>query len=191
MGADKASLVHDGARLVDRVHDRLRGACDPILFAPGRAGRLGALPGPQLDDVRPGSGPLGGLVTGLAASPHELVAVVAVDLPWCSAALLWAAAEAWVDEDALVPVDDAGPQVLHAIYARKASATLQRYLDEGQSGVRDAMSRLDVRYLDEDFWRGFDPSGRFALNVNRPEDLALLDLGDQSLGDVDRLGQGG
>ena len=174
MGIDKASIEYDGARLVERAHARLSTVADPVLFAPGKADRLGPLPGPQVADAHPDGGPLGAVVGGLEASPHELQAIVAVDMPWCSATLFQLLADLWAGEDAVVPVDDHGPQVLHALYATSALSTLRRALEGPRRGMRDVLGDLAVRYVDESEWRGADPSGRFAVNVNRPGDLTLL-----------------
>ena len=174
MGRDKALIENDGVRLIDRVHQRLKTVAGPVFFAPGRVGRLGPLPGEEVDDDMQDSGPLGALVAGLDRSPHELLAAVAVDMPWCSAPLLKAAAELWRGEQAMVPVDEGGPQVLHALYSRAAIEPCRVALIEGRLGLRALVRELEVRYIDESVWRQADPTGRFAANLNRPEDLALL-----------------
>lgn len=174
MGSDKANLVVGGGRLVDRVHGRLSAVANPVFFAPGQVGRLGPLPGVEVADARADSGPLGGLVAGLSASPHELQAMVAVDMPWCSGEVFELLARLWDGEDALVPVDADGPQVLHALYARRSVSVLQGGLEKQELGLRRVVDDLNVRYVDEDEWRVADPSGRFAVNLNRPQDLALL-----------------
>ena len=53
---------------------------DPVLLATGSVGRLGPLGYPEVADEVAGAGPLGGIVAGLEASPHEEMAVVAVDI---------------------------------------------------------------------------------------------------------------
>ena len=174
MGSDKALLDFDGVRLLDRVYRRLSSAADPVFFAPGRVGRLGSLPADELPDARANSGPLGGLVSGLERSPHDLLALIAVDMPWCSAPLLSEAAELWDGEDVVVPVDDKGPQVLHALYSRAALEPLRTALEDGRLSLRALLKDLKVRYLDQSVWSKSDASGRFAFNLNRPEDLALL-----------------
>jgi len=174
MGRDKALLVHDGIRMIDRVHARLSQVADPVLFAPGEIGRLGPLPGPEVADAVPGAGPLGAIAAGLAASPHELIAVAAVDMPWASGAVFGLLAELWSGEEAVVPVDVDGPQVLHALYARRSLAAFTEALDRSARGLRALLDDLDVRYVTPERWAAADPSGRFAANINRPEDLALL-----------------
>jgi molybdopterin-guanine dinucleotide biosynthesis protein A len=84
MGNDKTLLVVEGAPLVLRVASRLARVADPVLLAPGRPGRLGAAGYPEVEDEALDAGPLAGLVAGLAASPHRLVAAVAVDMPFAS-----------------------------------------------------------------------------------------------------------
>ena len=174
MGSDKAFLTHEDVRLVDRVYERLSSVAEPVYFAPGRVGRLGPLPGEEVADEHEDSGPLGGVVAALERSPHELLAVVAVDMPWCSPSLFAAAAARWGGEDAIVPVDQSGPQVLHALYSRAALSRLRDALKGGRLSLRTLLEDLKVRYLDESVWGRADPTGRFALNLNRPEDLALL-----------------
>src|SRR5438105_3657197 len=112
MGADKALLQFEGEPLVRRVARTLGEVADPVLLASGAPGRLATLGLPEVADPRPDRGPLAGLVAGLAASPHDLVAAVAVDLPFASSSLLRWMAEAWEGEDAAVPETARGPEPL-------------------------------------------------------------------------------
>jgi molybdopterin-guanine dinucleotide biosynthesis protein A len=52
---------------------------------------------------------------------------------------------------------------------------LERALAEGERSVQGALRTLSIRVVGPDVWRAADPSGRFAVNLNRPEDLALLE----------------
>jgi molybdopterin-guanine dinucleotide biosynthesis protein A len=174
MGVDKATLAVDGERLAARVARRLAEVCDEVLVASGDGDRLGWLGLPQVADVRPGVGPLGGLIAGLEAASNDLVAVVAVDMPFASGRVLKLAAEAVGGHDAAVPVTDGGPEPLHAIYARRAAEPLRRCLASGTLGVRPALGVLSVVYLGREAWGRIDASGAFAANVNAPEDLSSL-----------------
>lgn len=174
IGRDKALIPMDGRPLVAHVADRVAAVADPVLLAPGRAGRLGDLGYPQIEDAAPGAGPLGGIVAGLRASPHPLMAVVAGDMPFASPAVLRLLAGLRRREDAVVPVTARGPEPLHAVYARDALPALEDALGAGRLALRDALGRLEVRTVAEDVWRPADPEGRFATNVNRPEDVERL-----------------
>ncbi len=171
MGRDKATLVFEGEPLVTRVARVLDRACDEVLVASGDGARLNALGLKQVPDAVPDAGPLGGLVAGIELASHPLVAAVAVDMPFASAPLLRALADLLSWEDAVVPVSADGPEPLHAVYARRAAEPLRRSLAGGTFALRAALAGLRVRFVDEAVWREWDPSGRFARNLNEPADL--------------------
>jgi molybdopterin-guanine dinucleotide biosynthesis protein A len=182
MGVDKALLEMDGQPLVRLVADRLSQVADPILIAPGARGRLGPLGYGEVDDATPGGGPLSGIVAALEASSRPLLAVVAVDMPFASPAVLRLLARLIGDASVALPVTAEGTQPLHAVYATSALEPLRAALEAGVRGVREAMSRLRVRLVERAEWGPADPSGLFAINVNRPQDVARA----ESQGAVDR-----
>jgi molybdopterin-guanine dinucleotide biosynthesis protein A len=171
MGKDKAFVEFDGEPLAHRVLRALRSVCDEVLVASGDGRRLSALGAPQVADAAPDAGPLAGIVAGLEAAGTELVAVVAVDMPFASGEVLRLLAARWSGEDAVVPVTDHGPEPLHAVYARSAAPSLRRHLGSGILAVRRVLDAVATALVSEEEWRAADPSGRFAFNVNRPEDL--------------------
>lgn len=172
MGADKAALVVEGERLVERVARRLSTAADPVVVASGGPGRLGPLPWDEVADDRPGRGPLGGLVAVLDTSPHALVAVVAVDLPLASAPLLRWLAEQWTGEDALIPLDEDGRrQPLHAVYTRRIAPHLRAALDGNVLAIGRALEGLDVRLVPALEWGAAGIERGWALNLNTAHDL--------------------
>jgi molybdopterin-guanine dinucleotide biosynthesis protein A len=176
MGTDKASIQFDGERLAARVARTLGEVCDEVLVAAGGDARLAWLGLALVPDALAGAGPLGAIVGGLDRSSNDLVAVVAVDMPFASAALLGLLADRWTPGvDAVVAEDERGPEPLHAIYAKAAASRLRRELDAGRRSVRGALDALAVRTVPRDAWSQADPSGRFAVNLNRPEDVAAAD----------------
>ena len=173
MGTEKALLRFDGVSLVERVVARLRMACEPVVIAPG--GRDIHVPGcAAVGDAAPDAGPLAGLLAALRASPHQLIAVVAVDMPWVDPALIALLAARGAGLDAIVPVSDNGPEPLHAIYARSAIAACEAAVGGEDRSLRGVLARLTVGYVMEAEWRaaGIDPG--FARNLNTPEDLEAL-----------------
>lgn len=172
MGVDKALLPFDGRPLAVRVLGLLRQACPVVLVVSGDGERLAWLGCGQVADAVPGAGPLGGLAAGLERVRTPLAAVVAVDMPFASPAVLRMLAERWDGEDAVVPVTGEGPQPLHAVYAASAAPALRAALAGPDRSVRGALRSLRVSWVGPEVWRAADPSGRFAVNLNRPEDLA-------------------
>ncbi|HJP65423.1 MAG TPA: molybdenum cofactor guanylyltransferase [Actinomycetota bacterium] len=177
MGRDKALIEIDGVPLFQVVAHRLAHAAWPVFLAPGRTGRLGEVGYPNLTDAEPDAGPLGGIVSALRASPHDRVAVVAVDMPFASGDVFRLLADRIGEANAAVPVTSDGPQPLHAVFARSALPALEQALVDGSRSVKGALQTLQVRMVGPDEWHSADPSGRFAVNVNRPEDLASIAAG--------------
>ncbi len=171
MGTDKALIPVGAEPLVHRVAGRLASAADPVLIAPGVPGRLGPMPYREVGDACDGCGPIGGIVAALEASPHELLAVVAVDMPFADAALFGLLARSWAGEHAVIPVTERGPEPLHAIYAKAALPRLRRAVDDGRFAMHDAVETLHVRRVPPDEWLAGGVDARFALNLNSPEDL--------------------
>ena len=174
MGRDKALLNIEGKPLFARVAEILAEVAWPVFLAPGTPGRLGEVGYPNVADAVPDSGPLGGVIGALRVSPHDLVAVSAVDMPFANAGvfrLLAGLAEAF---DAVVPVTPEGPQPLHAVYARTALPALETVLVDGSFSMKGALQSLHVREVHQNEWGHADPSGRFAFNLNRPDDMAQI-----------------
>jgi molybdopterin-guanine dinucleotide biosynthesis protein A len=175
MGVDKALLEIGGEPLVARAARLLSEVADPVVLAPGTVGRLrrdfGYL---EIADDRPGAGPLGGLAAALAASPHPLVAAVAVDMPFASPAVFGLLASLHDGEDAIVPVTASGLEPLHAVYSTACLDSVRIALEAKRFGLSSWLRSVAVREVLEAEWRPADPDGRFPLNVNRVEDLELL-----------------
>lgn len=170
MGRDKALLPVDGEPLLVRAVRFLGSFCAPVLLAGGNADRtarllevrgLGAVTG--VADVVADAGPLAGLVAGLEAAQAGLVAVVAVDLPAPSQPVLELLADRWAGEAAVVPEVDGRLEPLHAVWSTGAAAALRDLLAARRLSVTGAARLLGARVVPLE--------GRFARNLNRPEDL--------------------
>ena len=169
MGVDKARLDIGGTTLLDRVVARLRMVADPVILAggPHRAHADGCLP---VDDAVPDHGPLGGLVAALRVTPHNLSAVVAVDMPDCDAALLAELAACWSGEDAVVPRSAHGLEPLHAVYAQSALPHAVAALVSPDRSMRGLLATMSVRVVDAGMVAG-PSAASFADNLNRPADV--------------------
>ncbi|MEO8897898.1 MAG: molybdenum cofactor guanylyltransferase [Candidatus Dormibacter sp.] len=173
MGSDKALLVVDGERLVDRAARRLRMVADPVLLACGA--RPLTVSGCRSVTEAAAGGPLAGIVAGLRASPHNLTAVVAVDMPWLDAELLASLAATWSrGADALVPLSLSGLEPLHAMYAHSALPAMEDALAEGRLQLRAVLEHLRVRTVDVAALLGNERASRFAVNLNTRDDLLTL-----------------
>ena len=158
LGTDKALLVVDGERLVDRAARVLSACCAHVVLASGAR----PLPGLGLEiiaDLELHGGPLGAIVPALETASTQLVAVLAVDHLQPSADVFRALADAWSGEAAVVPLADGRRQVLHAVYATAAAPALRAAWERGERSITRALGDLDVRELsglDASFARDLD-----------------------------------
>ncbi|MBW3619703.1 MAG: NTP transferase domain-containing protein [Actinobacteria bacterium] len=170
MGRDKATLVLDGERLVDRAVRRLGECCVEVLVASGDGRRL-EVTVPQVADPIPDGGPLAGLAAGLAAATTPAVAVVAVDAPYADAAVLRRCAERLGTAPACLPSVDGILQPLHAVWSTSVAAEVRSALERGARSPRDLAVALGAVVLDERSWQDVASAGaRFATSWNRPGD---------------------
>ena len=147
-----------------------------VVIVVGDAGRAAELP---LDDdhlvavdVFPDCGSLGGIYTGLNASPTQWCLVTACDMPFLSAPLLSHLASLRDGFDAVVPVVDGRPEPTHALYTRRCLPAIEARLSAGQLKISGFFDDVAVRYVPENEIRDFDPDLLSFFNINRPEDLA-------------------
>jgi len=171
MGTDKASLPFGDSTLLQRVVQRLRACCDPVLVVTRPPHRYAVSGARVAVDRWPGLGPLAGLEAGLRAAPTVYAAVVACDLPFLRPELVRGLAREAQGWDAAVPTTDR-PHPLCAVYHRRAAEGAELLLRSGGGSLRDLLARLRVRYVPEEVLRGWDPDLASFLNVNTPEDYA-------------------
>ena len=174
MGYDKALLEIEGRVLVEVLAERLAEVCDPVVLATGAAGRLGWMDYPEVDDAVAYAGPLAGVVAAFGAIDHDVLAVVAVDMPAANPILLRYLADRVDNFDAVVPESPRGVEPLHAIYTRRALPALTRALHSRRRSMHGVLEELTVRVCGEKelLRAGFGTS--FAANVNEPDDLWML-----------------
>jgi molybdopterin-guanine dinucleotide biosynthesis protein A len=143
MGEDKGRLDWQGQPLVRYQWQRLEQLAPPALIVGGAYDDLGLS---SLPDAHPGQGPLGAILTALAAGPAALI--LAVDMPLVSAQTL-AALMNCPGGDAVVPRNPEGRlQPLAALYRASAQPKLAQAFAQGTRRVVDALAALDVRWWD-------------------------------------------
>jgi molybdopterin-guanine dinucleotide biosynthesis protein A len=179
-GADKASLVIAGRRIVDRQLAAIAAAgggvtdVTIVVGAAADAARYADLGIAVVADAVAGAGPLGGVYTALAGARHDRVLVLACDLPFVSAALverLAVESRAGEEVDAVVPRSARGLEPLCAVYRTRCAAAARACVERGELRMTAFLAELHVRELDAgDAARG-DEETLFE-NVNTPHDYA-------------------
>lgn len=123
-------------------------------------------------DAIPDTGPLMGLYSGLRAVTADHALVVAVDMPYVQPEMIAFLLSQPLGDAILMPLVDAIPQVLLAVYPRAALPMIKRCLDEGRRDPRALLSRIPIDYVDEPRLRAVDQTLRSFVNINTPEELS-------------------
>ena len=177
MGGDKASVVIVGKPLLHWVAEIVAPLGNELLVSQRIDQSLPIHPTiswRKVFDRRVDAGPLAGIEALLLAAKHDLVLVVATDLPLVRPELLRFIAGACARVDAAMPLLRGVAQPLIAAYRRSALPVIQGQLDAGDGRVRYIMPKLNGRHLAEDELTIYDPSQESFTNVNRPEDLVRV-----------------
>lgn len=174
MGRDKADLLFEGETLLARTVRIVHSVIDHVIVV-GPDYREAGIPGiPVIPDMRPGSGPLGAVVTGLNAIHEKAAFVGACDMPWLRpAAIRYLVSIALSSHaDAVIPLVDGRAQTLHAIYRSSAEPRLRQCTrwEEKDQSLKHAVSHLNVLWVSEHGLRTVDPTLMSFRNVNTESD---------------------
>ena len=190
MGSDKAFLEVGGRPMIERIIEQTNGLGEQIIITntPERYAHLGL---PTFSDVLPDKGALGGLYTAIHAAAQPYALVLACDMPFINRPLLEHMISLAPDFDAIVPritpflpsgalLMGEGPGVrveaepFRAIYSKACLEPIRRALDAGKMRVISFFPDMNLRWLDEDELRRFDPELLTFLNCNTPEELERI-----------------
>jgi molybdopterin-guanine dinucleotide biosynthesis protein A len=195
LGQPKALLSLQGRPVIQWIMDRLQPLCDEfiVVTAPDLISRmlkplhLGGAPistqdftqfrwpeGAQLVvDQIPGKGPLGGILTGLAAASHPWTFVVSCDSPFASARLARLLLRRAEGADVVVPEVNGSPQPLLALYRQGVGPRILQNVRGNRLKMRDFLkeSGLRVHTIPEAEWMGWGVPIHTFLNINTPADL--------------------
>lgn len=185
MGQDKSLMQLEGQSLIARVFSALAPICDPIVLVTNTPERHASLGVRMVPDAYPGTGSLGGMLTGLRAVQIGLAAVVACDLPFLNGTLLEQLATLAEGYDAVVP--DLSPEArteqgqtakqmdlhpLHAIYRQSCIGPIEARVRSGDLRIIGFFDQVRVRYMNRAEAEALDPGLRSFINVNTPEEWA-------------------
>lgn len=166
MGRDKALVPVDGVPMAERVACALAagGCTDVVLVGGDRAALTAATGRPWVADRFPGDGPLGGLLTALAAASGRDVVVAACDLPDLDDASVRTLIEAGAASDTAETVV-AVTEHPHLVgwWRGSTAPRVEQLFAQGERGIRRALRHLAVVEI------AVSPAA--VWNVNTPDEL--------------------
>ena len=145
MGRDKAFIDVEGEPLVQRVARALAAAgAQRVFVVGGELVRLRALGLDAVADRHPGEGPLGGVLTAMAATDATVLAILGTDLIAADPAAILAVVDALDAHDVAVPVAGGRRHFHHAVWHRSAQERLEATFDAGERAIKRAVVGLTV-----------------------------------------------
>ena len=167
MGRPKALLPVAGTTLVGWQVERLGSAFTEVLVSANEEALVPAGMRMVVDRSAGSLGPLAGIEAGLEYAAEDALVVVACDMPHVTVELAGQLLDLSAGHDAAVPRLGGRPEPACACYRRSALGAVRRALDEGSLKAADAVSRLDVAWLE-------DPDPALFWNLNTPEDYQVF-----------------
>jgi molybdopterin-guanine dinucleotide biosynthesis protein A len=173
-GRDKGALVVGGRTIRERLLVELSALTDDIMLI---GGRPPAIPGAlrHVPDRVAGRGPLAGLDAALAAARHDVVAVVACDMPFVTAALVGYLLDLAAGYDAIVPRTERGYHPLCAVYTRACRNAIARRLADGRLTLAGLLDDVSCRAVTPHEIAAFGDPARLLANVNTPAEYDALE----------------
>ncbi|MGH9461560.1 MAG: molybdenum cofactor guanylyltransferase [Vicinamibacteria bacterium] len=175
MGRDKAWLrLRDpaGPTLIEALIELLRPEYEPLRILAGESPEPYAALGLAVQpDLRPRSGPLGGIHTALSTAERDIVLVVACDLPFLTRGFLRGLSSLLSGHDAVVPRPGDVPVPVCALYSRRCLPALEARLQGGDLKAADFLDDLSVYWVEGEELARLNPQGNALFNLNTPEDL--------------------
>ena len=185
MGQDKALLPFLGTTLLERVMKRVAPLGDELLVTTNHPDRYQRFGVPLYQDVSPGKGALGGLLTALSSARYPFLIVAACDMPFVNADLLSMACERLQSQkaDVVIPHSKKGYEPFHAVYRRETClAAVQSALDSGERRLISWFPSANVIPISENDLLKYDPLQVAFWNVNTADDLQQAEEFAQKFG---------
>lgn len=175
MGQDKALMSVGGLPLFRRILEVFETMFDEILIVTNKEGRHAGLGYREVTDIIPDCGPLGGIYTGLSYAKSERIFVASCDMPFIKASTVKVVISEPVSYDIVVPDDGVRLHPLHAVYSRKCSTCIRKWLDNGFYNVTKFINEaegLSIRKVQMSEMTAGDPDLKSFFNMNTQEDWA-------------------
>ncbi len=179
LGRDKASEQLLGRPLLQHVIDRVAPLVQELIIVRAPGQQLPPIESPGavrvIDDAYPGSGPLGGIYSGLLAAAARRCLAVACDMPLLSPPLLQELQRRADACDVVMPVLEY-PEPLHAVYSKACIEPIRARLDAGQLKITGFLGAVHVCDIRDAECRTIDPDLRSFINTNTEDDLRRAEL---------------
>lgn len=170
-GTDKAFLQLGGTPLVEWVLGAITEVCDDIIIVSRTPEDFLPYGVRSVEDLVPGTGPLGGLYTGLMASDSTANFVAACDMPFLNARFIQYMVNRFFSTDILIPRVNGYLEPLHALYSKACITAIDDRLRAGERKLKSYFDQVSVAFVEKEEITPFDPELRMFANINDCDDM--------------------
>lgn len=174
IGKNKAFLQLGSRSVIEHTISRILEVVDDLLLVANDVEEykdLGVEPMKLVQDAIPYRGPLGGILSGLEISTTSINLIVACDMPFLNPLLLNFLLGQIHGCDIVVPMTEAGPEPLHAVYTKSCLPTIREAMGQGETRIISLFDQVKVRYVGKETLQFYDPENLSLFNINTLEDL--------------------
>jgi molybdopterin-guanine dinucleotide biosynthesis protein A len=174
MGVDKGLVNFCGKPMLQNVLDRLGKLSDDKYIITERADEYRKFGLPIYPDFYKNYGALAGLHSGLKNASHDIVYMVACDMPFAGKNLfLYMGRILETSEvDVVIPLTEHGHEPMHAVYRKKTCLpAIENAIQNQKKRLISWFDQVRVIAVGEKQLRSFDPELSAFLNINTPDEL--------------------
>jgi molybdopterin-guanine dinucleotide biosynthesis protein A len=173
-GSNKALAKFNGTPLIERATGVLGNIFENLMIITNSPLEYSYLRIPLYQDIVKGLGPVGGIYTGLDALDDEWAFFCACDMPFINEGLVRYITGLRDSFDAVVPKVDWKIEPLHALYSKNCLPAMKELIYKKEYQTIKAFNTINVRYVEEEEIRTYDPQLKTFLNVNKQDELEKI-----------------
>jgi molybdopterin-guanine dinucleotide biosynthesis protein A len=173
MGSDKALKPFLGIPLIQRLIHRFSVLEYPMMVISNTPESFKEIQIPVVQDVIPGHGALGGLLSALSIPQTRYIAMIACDMPFANAQLLDMEYQHLLQNpaDAIVPTTYAGYEPFHAVYQRDVCIDhVRRDVENGERKMISWFDQANIRAFPIHLFDPYSEQPELFYNMNTPAD---------------------
>ncbi len=170
-GVDKAFIRLEKTPMIERVLEVVTEVCDDIIVVSRSHEDYLHYDVRSVEDLVPGTGPLGGLYTGLKASNSSINFVVACDMPFLNRKFIQYMVDRFGSTDIVIPRLNGFLEPLHALYSRACIPAIEDNLEAGERKLKSFFHQVSITVVEEHMITPFDPDLRMFTNINNSDDM--------------------
>ena len=174
MGQNKALLKGGDVITLQRVINVVKVLTDDLFLVTNTPEVYRTFRLPMTPDLVPNKAALGGIYTAISQARYEWSLVLACDMPLLNPKVITFLAGYLNGVDVVCPRVESHPEALHTFYKKTCLPPIKSRITANKLKIIGFFDQVAVQYVGQAALTRISPNFNFLLNMNTPEDLALV-----------------